>query len=323
MKISVIVPVYNTGKYLKKCLDSLVNQTLEDIEIIVVNDGSSDNSIDIIKSYGKKYKNKIIFLDKENGGQGSARNLGIKVAKGEYIGFVDSDDFVDLKMYEKMYEVATNNKSEIVICNLIDYYEKNNNENIVNLNLENNVSNTEGIIKSVPSVVNKIYKKELLKRTNIIFNESIWYEDLSYSLIVISQAKKISFINEPFYYYFHRNVSTMHNENIKKNLDVIKAYDELINYYKNNNIYKKYKEELDYILLKEVYMSTINRVIRTNNKRSEKLKIIKEIRKYYKSFSIGKTKYFNILPKSFKISYYLIKFKMYFMIKLIFKLKGK
>ena len=115
----------------------------------------------------------------------------------------------------------------------------------------------------------------------------------------------------------------MHNENIKKNLDIIKAFDELIKYYKNNNIYKRYKDELDFILLKEVYISTINRVIRTSNKRSEKLKIIKEIRNYYNSYSIGKTKYFNKLPKSHRMSYYLIKLKLYSLIYLLFKLKGK
>ena len=115
----------------------------------------------------------------------------------------------------------------------------------------------------------------------------------------------------------------MNNNNAQKNLNIIKAYDELVKYAKENNLYKKFKDELDYILLKEVYISTINRVIRTSNKRSEKLKIIKEIRSYYNSYSIGKTKYFKKLPKSHRMSYYLIKFKMYSLIYIIFKLKGK
>ena len=323
MKLSIIVPVYNTSKYLKKCLDSLVNQTLEEIEVIVVNDGSTDNSVDIIKSYEKKYKNKMVFLDKKNGGQGSARNLGIKYAKGEYIGFVDSDDFVDLKMYEEMYEVAKSNKSDIVICNTTDFYEKDNSEEVTSLAFNNNVNNKEAIIKCVPCILNKIYKKDLLVKSEFKFNESIWYEDLSYSIIMLMNAKKINYIEDPFYYYLHRNTSTMNNNNAQKNLNIIKAYDELVKYAKENNLYKKFKDELDYILLKEVYISTINRVIRTSNKRSEKLKIIKEIRSYYNSYSIGKTKYFKKLPKSHRMSYYLIKFKMYSLIYIIFKLKGK
>ena len=319
MKLSVIVPVYNTSKYLPKCLDSIINQSLKDIEIIVVNDGSSDNSKEIIKQYVKRYKDRIIFLDKENGGQGSARNLGIKKAHGDYIGFVDSDDFIESTMYEGMYKSAIDNNSDIVICNICDYYEKDDSKKDVLLGLSNNPSINEAIVKSVPSVVNKIYKRELLQDTNISFDESIWYEDLPYSMQMIVNAKKISFVEKPFYNYFHRNVSTMHNKNISKNLDILKAYDILINFLNKEKLYDKYKEEFDFILLKEVYLATINRVLRTSNKYSEKKKIIKEIRK---RTSIRKTKYFSILSKAYKISYYLIKLRLYFVLSFLFKVKG-
>ena len=105
-KISVIVPIYNVEEYLEKCLDSLVNQTLKDIEIILINDGSPDNSEEIVNKYLKKYKEKIIYHKKENEGQGIARNYGINLAKGEFISFVDSDDYVDKTMFEKLYNKA-------------------------------------------------------------------------------------------------------------------------------------------------------------------------------------------------------------------------
>ena len=105
-KVSVIVPFYNVEKYIDKCLNSLVNQTLEDIEIIIVNDGSKDNSETIAKEYASKYKNKIIYLKKENGGLSDARNYAIPYATGEYIAFLDSDDYVEVNMYEQMYEKA-------------------------------------------------------------------------------------------------------------------------------------------------------------------------------------------------------------------------
>ena len=321
MKLSVIVPVYNTEKYLSRCLDSILNQSFKNIEIIIVNDGSIDNSVKIIEEYQKKFKSQIKFIDKKNGGQGSARNVGIKHASGDFIGFVDSDDFIDLNMYDEMINLAEKNKSDIVICNLKDYYELSNDEKDVDLCLNSDVTINEAILKSVPSVVNKIYKKELFN--NISFNENIWYEDFPFSISILSKANKINFINKSFYYYFHRTKSTMHNENIKKNLDIIKAYDELINYYKSNKIYEKYKDELDFLLLKEVYISTINRVVRTSNKRKEKRVIISSIRDYYNSFNVSKTKYFNNLSKSYKISYYLIKLRLYFLLSLIFKLKGR
>ena len=116
VKVSVIVPVYNVENYIEKCLDSLLNQTLDDIEIIVVNDGSTDNSANIIK---EKYVNKIVYLEKENGGLSDARNFGLPHAKGKYIAFLDSDDYIEPTMYEKMYSVAEKEEADMVEC---DFY---------------------------------------------------------------------------------------------------------------------------------------------------------------------------------------------------------
>ena len=102
-KVSVVVPIYNVEKYIKKCMDSLVNQTLQEIQIIFVNDGSTDESGNIAKEYASKYPNKIIYLEKENGGLSDARNFGMRYAEGEYIAFLDSDDYVENTMYEEMY----------------------------------------------------------------------------------------------------------------------------------------------------------------------------------------------------------------------------
>lgn len=117
-KISIIVPVYNTEKYLKKCLDSLINQTFKDIEIVIINDGSTDNSEKIIKEYEQKYSDKIKSYKKENGGLSSARNYGISKANGEYIAFVDSDDYVDLEVFDKLKE-EINKKIDLIKIKLI------------------------------------------------------------------------------------------------------------------------------------------------------------------------------------------------------------
>jgi CDP-glycerol glycerophosphotransferase len=117
-KVSVIVPVYNVEKYLAKCLDSLVHQSLKEIEIIVVNDSTKDNSQEIIDTYKTQFPSIVQSYIKENGGVGEARNFGLKHASGEYIGFIDSDDYVELDMYEKMYELACKNDSDLVVCDL-------------------------------------------------------------------------------------------------------------------------------------------------------------------------------------------------------------
>ena len=155
IKVSVIVPVYNVEKFIDKCLNSIVNQTLKEIEIIVVNDGSPDNSQKIIDKYVKKYPEKVQSFIKENGGQGSARNLGIEKAKGEYISFVDSDDWLDLDALEKMYSLAKKDNSDIVICDMVDHY--------ANYTIYHNCTKYNSVFEVTPSACNKIFKKELIK----------------------------------------------------------------------------------------------------------------------------------------------------------------
>ena len=116
IKVSVIVPIYNTEKFLRKCIESIVNQTLQEIEIILINDGSTDNSHNICLEYTEKYPEKIRYINNKNIGCSATRNLGIELANGEYIAFVDSDDYIEKEMYEEMYTKTLKEKSDIVIC---------------------------------------------------------------------------------------------------------------------------------------------------------------------------------------------------------------
>ena len=127
VKVSLVVPIYNSSKYLNKCIDSLVNQTLKDIEIILINDGSTDKSLEILKNYQQK-DNRIKILTQNHKKQGKARNYGISVAQGEYIGFVDSDDWCELDMFEKLYEKAIKTDSDITMCAVTTYNDNNNGE---------------------------------------------------------------------------------------------------------------------------------------------------------------------------------------------------
>ncbi|EFK79343.1 hypothetical protein HMPREF9269_0583 [Ligilactobacillus salivarius ACS-116-V-Col5a] len=117
-KISIIVPIYNVEKYLKRSLDSLVNQTLEDIEIILVDDGSTDNSHKIAEDYKENYSN-VLLVTKENGGLSDARNFGLQYASGEYIAFIDSDDYVESQMFERMYNLSENGRKKIIESNFL------------------------------------------------------------------------------------------------------------------------------------------------------------------------------------------------------------
>ena len=147
-KVSIIVPIYNVEMYIEKCLETLVNQTLKDIEIILVNDGSKDSSAEIAKKYLEKYPEKIIYLEKENGGLSDSRNYGLPHAKGEYIAFLDSDDYVEENMYEEMYELAKKEDSDMVQCNFYWEYPDKNKKKIGELKQYSNKKG-EGFVRTL------------------------------------------------------------------------------------------------------------------------------------------------------------------------------
>lgn len=230
IKLSIIVPVYNTSKYLEKCLDSLTNQSLKDIEIIVINDGSKDNSKDIIN----KYLGKIVFIDKKNEGIGKTRNLGIKKAKGKYVMFIDSDDYITPFCAERMYERAVQDNLDIVISN----YYTDNNGLITEVNFppfsSASILEDASILNKVNlGPCNKIYKRDLLIKNSIYFEEELKYEDLPFVVKALLNAKRIGKINECLsYYVIHNNSETTTRD--KKIFDIIKVVDiaknELIKY---------------------------------------------------------------------------------------------
>lgn len=324
-KVSVIIPVYNVEEYLPKCLDSLTNQTLEDIEIILVNDGSPDNSEKIIKKYQKKDK-RIVYIKKENGGQGSARNLGLTNAKGEYISFVDSDDYIELDMMEKMYDEASKNNLDVVICG----YKNINNEKIENYYvskdlIQDTLDNKNSKIFNTISPWSKIYNREFLLKTNIKFiEEKLWYEDLPYSIKILSQTNKIGFVNEPLYNYLIRENSTMNNNKLLKNLDLIVQIEDVIEFMKDNNLWDEFSSEIEFVAINNILISGITRIIRANGNKKIKKEVIKRFLDYMNTnFSNYKeNKYLGRLSKNKKIIYKLICLKQYFLVRLIFKIKN-
>ena len=249
MKVSVIVPVYNTEEYLGKCLDSLVNQTLKELEIIVVNDGSPDNSEKIVKEYQKKYSN-IKYFKKENGGLSSARNYGLERATGAYVGFVDSDDYVDLKMYEKMYDKASKDECDLVVCDLDYIYEKEVGKAYSNIKAD--TTDIKSVMANIyPAACNKLFKKELFEN-NIRFKEGIWYEDVELTYRILPYVKKIGVINECFYKYLQRNNSIIRTVD-ERLYHYISNWNGIIAFYKERNLYEEYKKELEYSYVRYLY----------------------------------------------------------------------
>lgn len=217
IRISVIVPVYNGEKYIKSCLESLVNQTLKDIEIICIDDGSTDNSFKILTEYENKYSNINVFRQ-ENAGVSEARNQGISKSRGEYIAFVDIDDYIELNMYEEMYKITKINDVEVVMCDFL-HEQIDGNKKGGNYNLPSNeLLNKDYIIKTIcPNLMfdgvynpiwNKIYSRKLIERVKFIMPRGIQYgEDLIFQLEIFDKIENIVFINKPLYHYIDRNGS--------------------------------------------------------------------------------------------------------------------
>ena len=254
LKVSVIVPVYNVEKYLEKCLTSLVNQTLKDIEIIVVNDGSSDNSQKIIDKYAKKYKNIKSYI-KNNGGVSDARNYGIKKAKGKYIAFVDGDDYADETMYEKMYKKAESGNFDIVVCDLNYVYEDGSIKR-VSSKIEHDTTNIKNVyINMYPCVWNKIYKKTLFEN-DIEFKKGVWFEDVDFLYKIFPYIKTIGVVKEPLNQYVQRTGSITKTFD-KRLYDYIDNFNDLIKFYEERNIYNTYKKELEYCYVRYLYATFI------------------------------------------------------------------
>lgn len=320
-KLSIIVPVYGVEKYIDKCLNSLVKQSLKEIEIIVVNDGTKDNSQKIIDKYVKKYPDKIKSYIKENGGQGSARNYGLKKATGEYIGYVDSDDFVEKDMYKKLYNKAKENNYDIVVCGNYNVSEDYQNKNI-DAFINNYNTDLENIFFGKMAVWNKIYKRDILIKNKLEFKEKVWYEDLAFTLKAIMNSNTFAFIDEPLYDYLIREGSTMNNSNVQRNLEILDAFDDILSYIKHNKK-EEYFDKVEFLAIDHIYISAIVRILKANADNKIKKETVNELICYMnKNFPNYKNnKYINTLSRNRKIIYKLINLKMYNLVNLIFKIK--
>ena len=270
--VSVIVPFYNVENYIEKCLETLVNQNLEDIEIILVNDGSKDRSKIIVDKFLKQYPEKIVYLEKENGGLSDARNYAIPHAKGEYIAFLDSDDYVEKTMYKDMYELAKKENSDMVEC---DFYWKYPDKNKRKEDKGVIYNGKKEMLEKVRVVAwNKLIKKEILEKSGVLFPKGLRYEDVEFTYKLVPYLDKVSFLKKPCIHYIQREGSISNNQN-ERNKEIFQVLDNVIKFYKENNLYDEYKDELEYVYVRYAFCSSLLRIvkIKDENIQSELLEL--------------------------------------------------
>lgn len=255
-KVSVIIPVYNAEKYLNQCISSVANQTMKDIEIIAINDGSTDNSLKVLDDLSLKYKGKLKVFDKQNGGAGSARNIGLENASGEFIKFVDADDYLEVDILEKMYTIAKENKVSLVrgnyqtIVGPFKLKDKCSWSDIEGSQIVDVSKNKDYLVTETPGIGNKLISRDLIG--DLRFPEKTKWEDLAIMPVVIASSEKIFHMDEPVYNY-RVNMNTTIKDFINKIpniLDIIKCVDNIETQMKLRGLSKEYEEQIEslYIL---------------------------------------------------------------------------
>lgn len=266
-KLSIIVPVYNmtAGGKLEFCLDSLLAQTLrQDYEILCVDDASTDESFWVLKQYEERYPGKIrAFLSPENRRQGGARNLGMKYALGEWIGFFDSDDFAAPDMYEKLLKKAEETGADVAGC---QYQITSKHSFEPGRTVVNNTKEQTGVLgeeqykllmKKPGSMVIKIYKKEVIDKYQLRFPEHVFYEDNCAASVWMLHFKHFELVDEPLYYYYQHDASTVHHISREKCEDRMTTGKMLVEWCKKAGFYEPYKQELEYRFTELYYVNTL------------------------------------------------------------------
>lgn len=266
MKLSIIVPVYNMAaeQKLEYCMNSLVNQTIDDYEIIAVDDASTDNSSEILRGYEKTYPDKVKVLQHEvNKRQGGAKNTGLSVATGEWIGFIDSDDWVTNDFYEKLLCKAEKTGADMVGC---DYNLVTEHTMQIGKVVQNNLQQQTGILDEEKhrsllmrpgSMVIKIYRHQVMKENHLEFPEGIFYEDNCAGPLWSLYFTHYEKVEEPMYYYYQHQVSTVHHITEQKCLDRMKAAVLLYEECEKRGFLPKYKTEIEYRFAELYYIITL------------------------------------------------------------------
>ena len=267
-KVSEIVPIYNVEKYLKRCIESLINQTFEDIEIIALNNGSTDKSLDILNYYAYKDK-RIRVINNKNIGVSKSRNIGIKEAKGEYIVFVDSDDWIDSNMIEILHKTISDNNCDLVMCTYVREFANHSKEKVFNLPeiniyegiqvknellrklvgpIQKELANPE-YLDALGTVWAKMYKTSILKEKNLRFidlKEIGSGEDILFNIYVFNEVSKVILLNKPMYHYWRENDNSITSRYIPNFVEKRRKYFNYIkDFIKDNDLGNEYEIALN------------------------------------------------------------------------------
>ena len=261
-KLSIVIPVYNVEKHLAKCLDSVIYPGLEDYEIVVVNDGSTDSSLSVAEDYARRFPGLIRVISTENGGLGAARNVGLEAARGEFLLFLDSDDYLREGALPEIME-KLNENFDILIYGILSVTEDGTVlDDIARCGREGSLSLAAypRLLLCPPSACSKLCRRSLFMDSGLRFPSRVWYEDLRTMPKLYLLTDRITATDRQWYIYVQRTGSITRSANLGRNLEIIDAVDDLSGYYKAKGKYEEYRNELEYLAFYNQFLSAVVRI---------------------------------------------------------------
>lgn len=320
ISVSLIIPVYNVSGYLGKCLDSVAAQTHSRLEVIIVNDGSTDDSPRIAEEYASRHPHFHLYTI-ENRGLGGARNYGIERASGDYLLFLDSDDYIAPDCIEKMASAARTDNSDIVVASCYDVREDGTVISAYDNSHKSSVTSLYDepcLLFNRPSAWGKLFKRKLLGDLRFVSRE--WYEDMRLIPKLYLSAERITYIDDRLFYYVQRSGSIMNSGNAERNLEVINAFEDLLSYYKAQGKYSEFRNELEFLVIEHVAVSAIGRI--ASSKSKNKKELISRLQAYLSDFDgLYDNPYLPTQDRNRKIVLWLNRHRLYFMTGLLLSAK--
>lgn len=326
-KLTVMIPVYNVERYLRKCLDSVIYQQLEDYEILLVNDGSTDSSGDICREYADKYPQLIRLITTENGGIGKARDVGIDNAEGEYIIFLDSDDYLS---ENALPEMITYLDCGFDIC-FFDSVSINESGKILNeipgcsVEGEFSLKTFPELLFEMPSAWNKIYRRSLFTDNGIYYPGRVWYEDVYVTPHLYIKADKMLSVHCQWHNYLQRAGSITNNKNTSRNLELIPAIEAALNAYREEGVFEEYFEQLEYFTFRHQVIAACARVCLADWKTDVPDKLYSDFLSKFPNYM--QNRYIKADSKKHKLIHFLIRRRMKLTLHILMKMnnfiKGK
>lgn len=326
-KLTVMIPVYNIEKYLPKCLDSVIYPELSDYEIVIVNDGSTDGSLRICEEYAVRYPELIRVITTENGGLGAARDIGIDNAEGEFIMFLDSDDYLSPDAFPEILEYLNRDFDMLFFDvrsvnedgRLLRYYHG------CALEGEFTLESYPELVFELPSAWNKIYRRSLFTDNDIRYPGRVWFEDMYVTPKLYTAANKMLSVHRPWHNYLQRSGSITNSKNAERNMEIIPAVNSMLEAFRDAGLFEKYHAQLEYAALYNQVITSIPRVNLIDRTSEVQIKLFEDFKNKFPDY--GNNPYVKTMSRKYKLILSLIEKKMFLLLHIVMtannKIKGK